>query len=115
MAEDRVSVSTLALLTEQDPQQLQLRAKSLRCLEFAADDSTHHGAFRDIKFPTLERLVLDASDQNEEHLLKPYLQSALKEFIFFGGPISDRFLETLQACISLRGAFKLIETGELIR
>ncbi|KAI0846944.1 hypothetical protein F5Y00DRAFT_263966 [Daldinia vernicosa] len=96
MAEDRISVSALALLAEQDPQQLQLRAKSLRSLEFAAGDSTYHAAFRDTKFQTLERLVLDASDQNEEHLLKPYLQYALKAFIFFGGPISDRFLETLQ-------------------
>jgi hypothetical protein len=31
----------------------------------------------------LECIVLDASDQNEEKLLEPYLQPALKEFSFF--------------------------------
>ena len=98
MAKADVSVPTLALLAEQDLQQLQHRAESLRSLEFAADDAMHHGAFRGIKFPVLERLVLDASDQNEEEFLMPYLQSALKEFLFYGGPISDRFLETLQVC-----------------
>lgn len=101
MAEDRTSVSTLALLAEQDPQQLQHRANSLRSLEFIADDSMYHGVFKDIKFPTLERLALDASSQNEEHLLKPYLQPALKAFIFYGGPISENFLVTLQVCLFL--------------
>ena len=73
MAKDDISVPTLALLAKQDPQQLQHRAESLRSLEFAADDAAHHGAFRGIKFPVLERLVLDASDQNEEESLMPYL------------------------------------------
>ena len=101
MAKADIAVPTLALLAEQDPQQLQHRAENLRSLEFAADDAAHHGAFRGIKFPVLERLVLDASDQNEEGSLMPYLQSALKEFLFYGGPISDRFLETLQVCYAL--------------
>ncbi|KAI5865200.1 hypothetical protein GGS23DRAFT_558134 [Durotheca rogersii] len=74
MAETNTSISALALLAEQDPQQLQLRAESLRSLEFAADDSMHDGAFRGVKFPMLERLVLDASDQNEEPASSPHLR-----------------------------------------
>ncbi|KAI0884570.1 uncharacterized protein GGS22DRAFT_163814 [Annulohypoxylon maeteangense] len=96
MAEDNTSISDLALLAERDPQQFQLRVEGTRSLEFAGDDSVHHVAFRGSKFPALERLVLDASDQNDEDSLKPYLQPALKEFSFFGGPISDAFLKTLQ-------------------
>jgi hypothetical protein len=98
MAEDSWSVSDLALL-QQDPQQLQLRADKIRHLEFDDDDFTHHALFKHIRFPMLERIVLDASDQNDEKLLEPYLQPALKNFIFYGGPISDTFLEKLQVRI----------------
>jgi hypothetical protein len=101
MAEDNLSVSALALLAlVQDPQQLQLQADKIQHLEFAGEDSMHHGLFQHVGFPMLERIVLGDSDQNDEKLLKPYLQPTLKAFIFHGGPISDAFLENLQVCIS---------------
>jgi hypothetical protein len=108
MAEDSWSASTLALLAQRDPQQLQLHADNIRRLEFLGDDSKHHGLFKNVRFPTLECIVLDASDQNEEKLLEPYLQPALKEFSFFGGPISDAFLEKLQVCTSYLSYFRLL-------
>ena len=52
----------------------------------------------------LESISVDTSDLNEEKLVKRYDISnglrILKEFYFFGGPISDTFLEKLQVCIS---------------
>ncbi len=100
MAEDSLSISALALLAQEDPQKLQLHADKIRHLEFYGDDAMHHGLFKHIRFPMLERISLDASDQNNEKLLESYLQPALKDFLFYGGPISDTFLEKLQVCIS---------------
>jgi hypothetical protein len=108
MAEDSWSASTLALLAQRDPQQLQLHADKIRRLEFLDDDCKHHGLFKNVRFPMLECIVLDASDQNEEKLLEPYLQPALKEFFFFGGPISDAFLEKLQVYTSDLSYFRLL-------
>ncbi|KAI1084545.1 hypothetical protein F5B20DRAFT_522096 [Whalleya microplaca] len=97
MAQDSPTVSTLASIAEREPQNLQLHTDNIRHLEFAGDDSIHHGLFKDSSFPKLEKLVLDASDSNDETSLKPYLQSSLKCLHFYGGPISDVFLETLQS------------------
>jgi hypothetical protein len=101
MAKDSWSGSDLALLAQQGPQQLQLHAEKIRQLELAYDDAVHLVLFKDVRFPMLERVVLDhASDQIDEKLFEPYLQPALKDFIFYGGPISDAFLEKLQVRIS---------------
>jgi hypothetical protein len=100
MAEDSLSVSALALLAQEDPQQLQLHADKIRELLFYADDAVHHGLFKHTRFPMLECIFLDSSDLNDEKILEPYLQPTLREFLFFGGPISDTFLEKLQVCIS---------------
>ena len=95
LEEERWSASTLALLAQNDPEQLQLHAKKIRHLEFDGDCHLHE-LFKYISFPMLERVVLDASDQNDEESLEQYLQPTLKAFIFYGGPISDTFLEKLQ-------------------
>ncbi|KAN0087353.1 hypothetical protein V8E54_001041 [Elaphomyces granulatus] len=81
---------------QEDPQQLQLRADKIRHLEFHWDDAMHHQLFKHIRFPILEHISLDTSDQNDEKSLESYLQPALKNFRFYGGPISDTFLEKLQ-------------------
>jgi hypothetical protein len=75
-------------------------ADKIRHLEFYCDDVVDHGPFKHTRFPMPVRISLDASDQNDEKLLESYLQPALKDFIFYGGPISDTFLEKLQVCIS---------------
>ena len=95
LEEERWSASTLALLAQNDPEQLQLHAKNIRHLEFDGDCHLHE-LFKYISFPILERVVLDTSYQNNEESLEPYLQPTLKGFIFYGGPISDTFLEKLQ-------------------
>jgi hypothetical protein len=100
MPEVSFSVSGLAWLAVQCPQQLQLRADKIRHLRFSGSNSRYHRLFTRVRFPVLERVVLDASDENDEKLLEPYLQPALKAFIFYGGLISDAFLEKLQVCVS---------------
>jgi len=96
MTEENLSVTALIDLAEQDSQQLQLHADKIRQLEFIGDDCMHHRLFKDVIFSKLERVVIDASDENEERLLEQYLQPALRAFLFYGGPISDTFLEKLQ-------------------
>ena len=97
MAEARTLVPTLVALAEQGHQNLESYASQVRVLEFAGDDCDKHELFQDIDFSNLERVEIDASDKNEEHLLTPYLQPSLKAFFFYGGPISDNFLDKLQA------------------
>ncbi|KAI1101128.1 hypothetical protein F4804DRAFT_21741 [Jackrogersella minutella] len=102
MAEDRPSVSTLARIAAKDPENLQLHADKIVHLEFLAGESAHHILFREVKFPNLETLVLDASDLNDDESIEPYLQPSLTRLIFYGGPISDVSLEKLQnACPQL--------------
>jgi hypothetical protein len=50
MAEDSLSISALAPLAQEDPQQLQLHADKIRHLD---------------AMPMLERISLDTSDQND--------------------------------------------------
>lgn len=100
MGGNTLPVSALAALAEQDPHQLQLHAEKIRELDFAGDDCKHHKSFKGVSFSKLERVVIDASDENEERWLEPYLQPELKAFIFYGGPISDAFLDKLLVSIS---------------
>jgi hypothetical protein len=89
-------ISAVARLAQEDPQKLQLHADKIRDLAFYGDDDIHHGIFKHIRFPMLEHISFDSSDLNDEKSLEPYLQPTLKDFHFFGGPISDTFLEKLQ-------------------
>jgi hypothetical protein len=101
MAEDSLSIYALAVLAQEDPQKLQLHADKIRHLEFHGDDAMYYGLFKHTRFPMLECISLDASNQKfDEKLLESYLQPALKIFHFHRGPISDTFLEKLQVCIS---------------
>ncbi|KAI1371606.1 hypothetical protein F4677DRAFT_304878 [Hypoxylon crocopeplum] len=94
---DSPSVSALAVIAEREPQSLQLHADKVIHLEFFAEDSVHHKLFRNLRFPNLESLELDASDDNDDAALEPYLQPQLNCLLFYGGPISDAFLEKLQS------------------
>ncbi|KAI0098471.1 hypothetical protein F4814DRAFT_123583 [Daldinia grandis] len=95
MSGENPSISALAEIAENEPQNLQAHATKVVSLEFFADDASHHKLFKDLKFPNLETLWLDASDYNDDASLEPYLQPKLKRFIFYGGPISDSFLDQL--------------------
>jgi hypothetical protein len=59
MTKDSWSASDLALLAQQGPQQLQLHAEKIRRLEFSFDDAAHLVLLKDVRFPMLERVVLD--------------------------------------------------------
>jgi hypothetical protein len=104
MSEENPPIAALAAITVQnDAKRLQLYADGIRSLEFSGEDCNHHRLFRDVKFPKLERISIDASEENEGSLLEPYLQPNLKVFEFYGGRISDDFLEKLQvssACLT---------------
>ncbi|KAI0845373.1 hypothetical protein F5Y00DRAFT_170074 [Daldinia vernicosa] len=101
MSDENPSISALAEIAQSEPQNLQAHANKIVSLEFFADDASHHKLFKDLKFPNLENLWLDASDYNEGAHLEQYLQPKLKRFIFYGGPISDSFLDKLQASCPL--------------
>ncbi|KAF3066339.1 hypothetical protein GL218_09169 [Daldinia childiae] len=101
MSDEKPSISTLAKIAESEPQNLQAHADKVASLEFFGDDASHHTLFKDLKFPNLETLWLDASDHNDDTSLEPYLQPKLKRFIFYGGPISDSFLDKLQTSCPL--------------
>ncbi|KAI2779418.1 hypothetical protein F4815DRAFT_194222 [Daldinia loculata] len=101
MSDEKPSISALAEIAESEPQNLQAHADKVVSLEFFADDASHHKLFKDLKFPNLESLWLDASDYNDDASLEPYLQPKLKRFIFYGGPISDSFLDKLQTSCPL--------------
>ncbi|KAI1135522.1 hypothetical protein F5Y05DRAFT_174211 [Hypoxylon sp. FL0543] len=93
---DRPSVSALANIAKQESQNLQFHLDKVVHLEFFADDATYHEAFKGHKFPNLEFLSLDANELNNDESLEPYLQPKLKSLRFYGGPISDAFLEKLE-------------------
>ncbi|OTA89373.1 hypothetical protein M434DRAFT_14587 [Hypoxylon sp. CO27-5] len=93
---DRPSISALANIAEQEPQNIQFYLDKIVHLQFFGDDAIYHELFRGLKFPNLEVLSLDANDLNNDESLEPYLQPKLKSFRFYGGPISDVFLEKLQ-------------------
>ena len=99
MLDDNLSVTALAAIAEQDPAQLQHHANKIRELDIAGDECIHQRLFKDVTFPVLERVAIDSWDGNEDRLLEPYLQSNLKSFRFFGGPITDGFLQKLQVGI----------------
>ncbi|KAK6952590.1 hypothetical protein Daesc_004880 [Daldinia eschscholtzii] len=101
MSDEKPFISTLANIAENEPQNLQAYADEVVHLEFFGDDSSHHKLFKDLRFSNLETLWLDASDHNDDASLDPYLQSKLRRFIFYGGPISDVFLDKLQASCPL--------------
>lgn len=97
MWEESSSISTLVgLAVQNDTKGLQLYADCVRFLDFLGDDCKHHRLFKDVAFPKLEHVSIDSSDGNEGALLEPYLQPSLKIFQFYGGSISDSFLEKLQ-------------------
>ncbi|KAI0836226.1 hypothetical protein F5Y06DRAFT_112358 [Hypoxylon sp. FL0890] len=93
---DRPSVSALATIAEQEPQDLQSYLDKVVHLQFFADDAIYHEIFRGHTFPNLETISLDANELNNDESLEPYLRPKLKRFRFYGGPISDAFLEKLQ-------------------
>ncbi|KAI1463515.1 uncharacterized protein F4812DRAFT_241838 [Daldinia caldariorum] len=101
MSDEKLSVSALASIAENEPQILQTYADRVVNLEFIANESAHHKLFKNLSFPNLETLWLDASDHNDDASLGPYLQPKLKRFIFYGGPISDVFLDKMQASCPL--------------
>ncbi|KAI1411604.1 hypothetical protein F5Y13DRAFT_56390 [Hypoxylon sp. FL1857] len=93
---DRPSVSALADIAEKEPQNLQNYVDQIVHLQFLCDDAIYHKIFERLRFPDLEVLSLDANDLNNDKSLESYLQPKLKRFRFYGGPISDAFLEKLQ-------------------
>ncbi|KAI1802528.1 hypothetical protein F4811DRAFT_563183 [Daldinia bambusicola] len=101
MSDEKLTISTLISIAENEPQSLQTYADKAVNLDFFANDSAHHKLFKNVSFPNLETLCLDASDHNDEASLGPYLQPKLKRFFFYGGPISDVFLEKLRAACPL--------------
>jgi hypothetical protein len=97
MEESPPTVTPSALL-EYGPEQLQQQADSTRHLEILVDDCKHHALFHGVQFRQLESVSIDASeDNNNARLLEPYLQPSLKSFQFYGGMLSDGFLEKLRA------------------
>ncbi|KAI8965494.1 hypothetical protein F5Y11DRAFT_312483 [Daldinia sp. FL1419] len=96
MLDEKPAITDLASFAKTEPKNVQAYIDRVTSLEFFADDASHHGLFRGLKFPNLEAIWLDASDDNDSASLEPYLQPKLKRFVFYGGPISDAFLQKLQ-------------------
>ena len=99
-----------AFVSLQDKSRIGLYTSKVESLDFAGDDCQHHALFIGASFPRLAGITIDASDENHEKVLLQYLQSQLRRFDFFGGPISDAFLIEIQVrrCYHTQIAYQVI-------
>ncbi|OLL22418.1 hypothetical protein NEOLI_001765 [Neolecta irregularis DAH-3] len=65
-------------------------------LSFNGDDECHANVYQQLgslKWPKLERLAFDASDENTSERIAKFIVPGLKRLEIYGGPIDDSFLK----------------------
>ncbi|KAH8653536.1 hypothetical protein BX600DRAFT_471131 [Xylariales sp. PMI_506] len=93
-----------ALTAIQDQHRLQLYASKVGTLAFNGPQSEFHERLKGVHFPSLKSISIDSYHPDDGKLyLRQYLHPSLEEFMFYGGPLDEDFLDFMvAACPHLR-------------